>query len=132
MEELFAFVDGRAVTNNLSELARIRKREFDGYRKVRSREGLGIAYSDTDIIIIVSWLQGLSPPERFMTRGAVGTYFLFPTILEDLDLLKQLEVYTCTRIIIANEASYLVRSRPCCHDMCHCVGASRYRIFLNV
>ena len=42
MEELFAFVDGRAVTNNLSELAQIRKREFDGYRKVRSREGPGI------------------------------------------------------------------------------------------
>ena len=34
MEELFAFVDGRAVTNNLSELAQIRKKEFDGYRKV--------------------------------------------------------------------------------------------------
>ena len=34
MEELFAFVEGRAVTNNLSELARLRKREFDGYRKV--------------------------------------------------------------------------------------------------
>ncbi|CAI8037287.1 Prodigiosin synthesizing transferase PigC [Geodia barretti] len=46
MEELFAFVDGRAVTNNLSELAQVRKREFDSYRK------------------------GLPPPERFMTRGA--------------------------------------------------------------
>ena len=34
MEELFAFVDGRAVTNNLSDLAQIRKREFDSYRKV--------------------------------------------------------------------------------------------------
>ena len=34
MEELYAFVDGRAVTNNLSDLARIRKSEFDGYRKV--------------------------------------------------------------------------------------------------
>ena len=34
MEELFAFVEGRAVTNNLSELAQLRKREFDGYRKV--------------------------------------------------------------------------------------------------
>ena len=35
MEELFAFVDGRSVTNNLSELAELRKKEFDGYRKVR-------------------------------------------------------------------------------------------------
>jgi phosphoenolpyruvate synthase/pyruvate phosphate dikinase len=67
MEELFAFVDGRAVTNNLSDLAQIRKREFDSYRK------------------------GLPPPERFMTRGAVGTYFLYPAILEDLNLLKELE-----------------------------------------
>ena len=37
MEELFAFVDGRAVTNNLSELAQVRKREFDSYRKVQSQ-----------------------------------------------------------------------------------------------
>ena len=36
MEELFAFVDGRSVTNNLSELARVRKTEFDGYRKART------------------------------------------------------------------------------------------------
>ena len=35
MEELFAFVDGRAVTNNLSDLVQVRKKEFDGYRKVR-------------------------------------------------------------------------------------------------
>ena len=34
MEELFAFVDGRAVTNNLSGLAQLRKEEFNGYRKV--------------------------------------------------------------------------------------------------
>jgi pyruvate,water dikinase len=67
MEELFAFVDGRAVTNNLSDLAQLRKLEFDGYKK------------------------GLPPPERFMTRGAVGTYFLYPAILEDLNLLKELE-----------------------------------------
>ena len=35
MEELFAFVDGRAVTNNLADLVQVRKKEFDGYRKVR-------------------------------------------------------------------------------------------------
>ena len=35
MEELFAFVDGRAVTNNLSDLVQVRKKEFDSYRKVR-------------------------------------------------------------------------------------------------
>ena len=37
-------------------------------------------------------LQGLPPPERFMTRGAVGPYLPFPTLLEDLDLLKEHEV----------------------------------------
>ena len=31
-----AFVDGHSVTNNLSELARVRKTEFDGYRKART------------------------------------------------------------------------------------------------
>lgn len=35
--------------------------------------------------------QGLPPPERFMTRGAIGPYLLFPQILDDLDLLKDLE-----------------------------------------
>ena len=29
-----------------------------------------------------------------MTRGAVGTYFLYPAILEDLNLLKEIEVCT--------------------------------------
>ena len=36
-------------------------------------------------------MQGLPPPERFMTRGAVGPHMLFPQLLEDLDLLKSLE-----------------------------------------
>ena len=39
--------------------------------------------------------QGLQPPERFMTTGAVGSYLLFPQLLDDLDLLRDLEV-KCT------------------------------------
>ena len=27
-----------------------------------------------------------------MTRGTVGAYFLYPTVLDDLNLLKELEV----------------------------------------
>ena len=77
MDELYAFVDGRSVTNNISGLVDLRKREFEGYNK------------------------GLAPPERFLTKGACGIYFLFPQILDDLDLLKEQEVngnndYTCT------------------------------------
>ena len=34
VEELFAFVDGRAVTNDIAALVELRKREYDGYRKV--------------------------------------------------------------------------------------------------
>ena len=34
VEELFAFVEGRAVTNNLSGLVELRRSEYDGYRKV--------------------------------------------------------------------------------------------------
>lgn len=39
--------------------------------------------------------QGLQPPERFMTTGAVGSYMLFPQLLDDLDLLRDLQV-KCT------------------------------------
>lgn len=68
MEEIHQFVEGRCVTNNLSGLVELRKKEFDSYR------------------------QGLSPPERFLTRGACGIHFLFPQVLDDLDLLKDQEV----------------------------------------
>ena len=68
MEELYQFVDGRSVTNNLSGLVELRKKEFDEYRR------------------------GLAPPERLLTKGACGIHFLFPQILDDLDLLKDIEV----------------------------------------
>lgn len=68
IDELHKFVEGRTVTNDLSGLVDLRKREFEGYRR------------------------GLVPPERFMTTGACGIHFLFPQVLDDLDLLKDLEV----------------------------------------
>ena len=34
VEELFAFVEGRSVTNNLGALVELRRAEYAGYRKV--------------------------------------------------------------------------------------------------
>ena len=34
VEEIFAFVDGRSVTNDIAGLVELRRREYDGYRKV--------------------------------------------------------------------------------------------------
>ncbi|XP_062522219.1 prodigiosin synthesizing transferase PigC-like isoform X2 [Corticium candelabrum] len=67
VDELFAFTDGRSVTNNLRGLIDLRRVETDEYRK------------------------SLPPPERFATRGACGPYWRFPALLDDLNLLKQLE-----------------------------------------
>ncbi|XP_065843613.1 rifampicin phosphotransferase-like [Oscarella lobularis] len=64
LDELYAFNEGRSVTNNLRRLVAIRREEIDEYRK------------------------SLPPPERFLTRGAAGCYMGFPAIL---DLLKEHE-----------------------------------------
>ena len=37
VEEIFAFVEGRAVTNNIPGLVELRREEFNGYRKVHER-----------------------------------------------------------------------------------------------
>ncbi len=34
VEEIFAFVEGRSVTNNLSGLVELRKAEYNSYKKV--------------------------------------------------------------------------------------------------
>ena len=34
-------------------------------------------------------MQGLVPPERFITHGAAGGYMMFPMLLDDLDLLAR-------------------------------------------
>ena len=76
VEELYAFVEGRSVTNDLRGLVDLRRKEYDGYRK------------------------GMPPPERLMTTGACGLYFLYPQVLNDLDLLRDLEV---TRMHLASQ-----------------------------
>ena len=68
VEELYAMIDGRSVTNDMGGLVELRKKEFDGYRK------------------------GMTPPDRFVTTGACSLYFLYPQVLNDLDLLRDLEV----------------------------------------
>ena len=54
MEELFAFVDGRSVTNNLSELTNLRRKEFDGYRKV-TRPLIALTSSYTGSYVLISY-----------------------------------------------------------------------------
>ena len=66
VEEIIAFADGRATTLELSELAAVRQREYEEYR------GSG------------------APPNRFLTRGAVGAALRHPSLLQSLDLLKDL------------------------------------------
>ena len=51
--------------------------------------------------------QGIPPPERLMTRGAVGPYLLFPQLLEDLDLLRSLEAE-------ASQDPNVLTGTPCC------------------
>lgn len=68
MEEIFAFVDGRSIVLNCKDLVSLRKQELDTFRK------------------------GMPPPERFVTRGSASAYFKYPQVLDDLNLLKDLEV----------------------------------------
>ena len=82
MEEIFAFVDGRSIILNHKDLVSLRKKEFDTFQK------------------------GMSPPERFSTKGSASLYFMYPQLLDDLDLLKSLDVSTmqivCTCYINVN------------------------------
>ncbi len=63
-DELFAFVEGRAASIRISELAGQRKTEFEQYRKTPP------------------------PPDRFMTYGAVGASIRYEQVLSDGDLLR--------------------------------------------
>jgi pyruvate,water dikinase len=82
VEELQGWIDGRAVTLNLSKIAEIRKREFDEFRKTPS------------------------PPERFVTYGAVGASLSFPGMLDAGDLLrKEMPVSTDPNVLLGTPCS---------------------------
>ena len=87
VDELFTYVEGRSVTNDLMALTDLRKKEWSGYKKVNHYNGTACVH----MCVIIN-IQGLQPPERFMTNGAVGPYLLFPQLLDDLDLLREVEV----------------------------------------
>ena len=36
-------------------------------------------------------MHAFPPPEHFLTHQAIGPYLLFPQLLDDLDLLRELE-----------------------------------------
>ena len=63
-DELFAWVEGRAVTIDLGSLVGLRRAEWGGYRRTPP------------------------PPDRFLTTGAAGLTFAYPQILLDADLLR--------------------------------------------
>jgi len=63
-DELFAFVEGRAASVRLADLAEQRKKEFDEYRRTPA------------------------PPDRFLTYGAVGSSVRYEQVLLDADLLR--------------------------------------------
>lgn len=64
VEELFAYIEGRAILPELKSLAGIRKKEFEVYR-------------DTP-----------PPPDRLLTYGAAGASMAYPQVLADADLLR--------------------------------------------
>jgi phosphohistidine swiveling domain-containing protein len=82
IDELIAFVEGRGLTTRLGEIVAIRKAEFDEYRRTPS------------------------PPERFISYGAVGFSLAWPSVLMEADLLRSLQQ-------IGDDPSKLYGT-PCC------------------
>ncbi|MBI2711239.1 MAG: phosphoenolpyruvate synthase [Bdellovibrio sp.] len=64
VEELQAFVEGRAISVHLKPIIAARKAEYEEYR------------------------QTLDPPDRLITIGAACATFVYPQILADSDLLR--------------------------------------------
>ncbi len=64
VEELLAFQEGRGVSIDFAGVIALRRKEFDRYRKTQS------------------------PPDRFLTRGAVGSSLRYSAILAEEDLLR--------------------------------------------
>ena len=81
VDELLAFIEGRPVSLDLAGLAAARRQEFDEYR------------------------NSPSPPDRFLTRGAVGASMPHPALLHDHDLLAELR---------NDDDPNVLRGTPCC------------------
>jgi rifampicin phosphotransferase len=65
LDDLVSYIEGRSVTTDFRELAAMRRAEFDEYRRTAS------------------------PPDRFLTRGTVGSFSRSASLLLDTDLLKE-------------------------------------------
>ena len=63
IDEIIAFQEGRSFEVSFLEISRLRKKQFEGYRKTSQ------------------------PPDRFFSQGAAGLNFLYPQVLADQDLL---------------------------------------------
>ncbi|MEJ2539463.1 MAG: PEP/pyruvate-binding domain-containing protein [Gemmatimonadota bacterium] len=81
VEELLAFGEGRSVALDLHSLADVRKREYQEYRTTPA------------------------PPDRFLTRGAVGASLSYPDLLAARDLAAPEEL---------DDHPDLLRGTPCC------------------
>ena len=81
IDEIRSIVEGRSLGDNYAKLAHERFDLFNHYRKTPN------------------------PPDRFITKGAVGIYNYFPSILSQLDLLKGFGVSDDPNILIGT---------PCC------------------
>ncbi len=82
IDEIIAFQEGRSFEVSFKELASMRKRQFDEYRK------------------------SPQPPDRFVSEGAAGLNFLYPSVLAQQDLLAGTE-------IVSDDPSILLGT-PCC------------------
>ena len=82
VEEILALAEGRAVSLELKGLVEVRKAEYEGYRRTPS------------------------PPDRFLTRGAVGPALRYPALLADGDLLAALDD--------PGDDPDVLRGTPCC------------------
>ena len=82
VEEIIAFVEGRLPTHSLKDLVGVRKPVFEEYKRTPS------------------------PPDRFVTYGAVGLSEAYPAVLDGGDLLRELES--------KNQDPDFLYGTPCC------------------
>lgn len=81
IDEIRSIVEGRSLGDDYSKLAEDRFHLFNHYRKTPN------------------------PPDRFITKGAVGPYNYFPSVLSQLDLLKGFGIPDDPNMLIGT---------PCC------------------